>query len=191
VSDTAGIGYLVSIDSEIRQRARELLYPGGGADTAYLGKEAEVAGAFGEAAFERMMQRYGDKDLRHVGIVDHDFEHRVLGSLEVKTKPRSVRPRASYEASIAVANLSYQEPDRYVFVSLYPKAAGPYYRYEQAWIVGWEHREEYLRKAYLVPKGSEMGGGRQSFRDMLNLEIADLQPIEDLVREGFGMINRP
>lgn len=179
-----GIGYLVPIDQEIRQRARELLYPGGGATKAHLGKEAEVAGAFGEAAFERAMHRLGDRDLRHIGIVDHDFEHPVLGSIEIKTKPRSVRPRADYEASVAVANFAYQAPDRFVFVSLYPKVSGPYYRYEEAWVVGWEYRTEYLRKSVLIPKGSEMGGGGLSFRDMRNLELSDLQPLEDLVREA-------
>jgi len=174
------IGHLVPITPDIRLRARDLLYPGG-ARKADLGKEAEVAGAFGEAAFEVAWQRLGGRDLVHVGTYDHDFRHDAVGRLEVKTKPRSVRPLATYQASVSLKNLERQHPEAWVFVSLFPKATAPFFRYEEAWIVGFLKDEEFRERSYLVPKGSQMGDGSSSFRDMRDIDLCDLNPIEDLI----------
>jgi hypothetical protein len=181
----SGFGYLVPIDSEIRQRARELLYPG--ETPSYLGKEAEVAGAFGEAAFERAWSRLGGLDLEHVGGYEFDYRHREIGRIEIKTKPRTVRPEAEYQAGVAVANLEFQHPEAFVFVSLYPKAEAPFFRYEEAWIVGWLSDQEFRERSVLVPKGSTMGGGGTSFRDMRDVNLSQLRPIEDLVRHALGV----
>ena len=175
----SGYGYLVPIDGEIRQRARELLYPG--KTSSYLGKEAEVAGAFGEAAFERAFHRLGGQLLEHVGAYEFDYRHGVIGKIEVKTKPRSVRPEAKYQAGVAEANLEFQRPEAFVFVSLYPKAEGPFFRYEEAWIVGWLSDAEFRERSVFVPKGSEMGGGGLSFRDMRDVNLSQLRPLEELV----------
>jgi hypothetical protein len=181
----SGFGYLVPIDSEIRQRARELLYPG--ETTSYLGKEAEVAGAFGEAAFERAWARLGGSLLEHVGAYEFDYRERTIGEIEVKTKPRSVRPEPHYQAGVAVANLEFQHPSAFVFVSLYPKAEGPFFRYEEAWIVGWMSDAEFRGRSVLVPKGSTMGGGGASFRDMRDVDLAQLRPIEELILAGYPL----
>jgi hypothetical protein len=181
----SGFGYLVPIDSEIRQRARELLYPG--ESPSYLGKEAEVAGAFGEAAFERAWARLGGGLLEHVGSYEFDYRERTIGEIEVKTKPRSVRPEPHYQAGVAVANLEFQHPSAFVFVSLYPKAEGPFFRYEEAWIVGWMSDAEFRERSVLVPKGSTMGGGGASFRDMRDVDLAQLRPIEELILAGYPL----
>lgn len=175
----SGYGYLVPIDGEIRQRARELLYPG--KTSSYLGKEAEVAGAFGEASFERAFHRLGGQLLEYVGAYEYDYRQAAIGKIEVKTKPRSVRPEAHYQAGVAVANLDFQRPEAFVFVSLYPKAEGPFFRYEEAWIVGWLSDAEFRERSVLVPKGSEMGGGGLSFRDMRDVDLSQLRPLEELV----------
>lgn len=172
-------GHLVPIDGEIRQRARELLYPGKA--SSYLGREAEVAGAFGEAAFERAWQRLGGQLLEHVGAYEFDYRQRDVGTIEVKTKPRSVRPEEKYQAGVAMANLEFQHPGAFVFVSLYPKAEAPFFRYEEAWIVGWLSDAEFRDRSVYVPKGSEMGGGGLSFRDMRDVNISQLNPLESLV----------
>ena len=181
----SGFGYLVPIDSEIRQRARELLYPG--ETSSYLGREAEVAGAFGEAAFERAWARLGGSLLEHVGAYEFDYREKAIGEIEVKTKPRSVRPESHYQAGVAVANLEFQHPSAFVFVSLYPKAEGPFFRYEEAWIVGWMGDAEFRERSVLIPKGSTMGGGRASFRDMRDVDLSQLRPLEDLVRNALGV----
>lgn len=173
-------GHLVPITPAIRARARELLYPGG-ARKADLGKEAEVAGAFGEAAFEEAWQRLGGVDLVHVGTYDHDYRHEAIGRLEVKTKPRSVRPLPEYQASVSLENLERQHPEAWIFVSLFPKATAPYFRYEEAWIVGWLGDADFRERSYLVPKGSEMGDGSPSYRDMRDVNLSDLRPISELV----------
>lgn len=181
----SGFGHLVPITPEIRARARELLYPGGSPGNN-LGREAEVAGAFGEAAFETAWRRLGGRDLVHVGTFDHDYRHEAVGRLEVKTKPRSVRPRAEYQASVSLENLELQTPEAWIFASLYPKADAPYFRYEEAWIVGWLWDAEFRERSYLVPRGSEMGDGTPSFRDMRDIDLANLRPLEDLVRRSIS-----
>ena len=175
----SGYGHLVPIDSEIRQRARELLYSGGAG--SFLGKEARVAGAFGEAAFERAFHRLGGQLLEHVGAFEYDYRHVNFGTIEVKTKPRSVRPEAKYQAGVAEESLDFQRPEAFVFVSLYPKAEAPLFRYEEAWIVGWLSDAEFRERSVYVPKGSEMGGGGLSFRAMRDVDLSQLKPIEDLV----------
>lgn len=175
----SGFGYLVPIDGEIRLRARELLYSG--ETPSYLGKESKVAGAFGEAAFERAFHRLGGQLLEHVGAYEFDYRHLALGRIEVKTKPRSVRPEAHYQAGVAEESLEFQHPEAFVFVSLYPKAEAPFFRYEEAWIVGWMSDAEFRERSVLIPKGSEMGGGGLSFRDMRDVDLSDLKPIEELV----------
>lgn len=173
-------GHLVPITPAIRARARELLYPGG-ARKADLGKEAEVAGAFGEAAFEEAWQRLGGVDLVHVGAFDHDYRHETIGRMEVKTKPRSVRPEPNYQASVSLENLDRQHPEVWIFVSLFPKATAPFFRYEEGWIVGWMSDAEFRETSVLIPKGSTMGGGGASFRDMRDVDISQLRPLQELV----------
>ena len=150
-----------------------------------VGKEAEVAGAFGEAAFERAWARLGGRLLGHVGAYEFDYRERTIGEIEVKTKPRSVRPEPHYQAGVAVANLEFQHPSAFVFVSLYPKAEAPFFRYEEAWIVGWMSDAEFRERSVLVPKGSTMGGGGASFRDMRDVDLAQLRPIEELILAGY------
>lgn len=179
----SGFGYLVPIDGEIRLRARELLYSG--ETPSYLGKESKVAGAFGEAAFERAFHRLGGQLLEHVGAYEFDYRHLALGRIEVKTKPRSVRPEAHYQAGVAEESLEFQHPEAFVFVSLYPKAEGPFFRYEEAWIVGWMSDAEFRERSVLIPKGSTMGGGGASFRDMRDVDLSQLRPLEDLVRNAL------
>lgn len=176
----SGYGHLVPIDSEIRLRARELLYSGGA--ESFLGKEARVAGAFGEAAFERAFHRLGGRVLEHVGVFEYDYRQKGIGTIEIKTKPRSVRPEGRYQAGVAEESLDFQRPEAFVFVSLYPKAEAPHFRYEEAWIVGWLSDTDFRERSVYVPKGTEMGGGGLSFRAMRDVDLSQLKPIEDLVR---------
>jgi hypothetical protein len=182
----------IVIDDELRARARELYPKGLDPETAYLGEEALVAGAFGEAAFERALSILGLPAPAYVGYQRKpwDFEGEPFGTVDVKTKPRSVPPQGTYEAGIAVEQLAKEEkPAILAFVSLYPKASRPGYYYEEAWIVGYMPTERFERFSYLVPEGSPMGNGTsKSWRDMRDVKLAQLWPIEWLVpfdkREG-------
>jgi len=116
-----------------------------------------------------------------VGAFEYDYRHVNFGTIEVKTKPRSVRPEAKYQAGVAEESLDFQRPEAFVFVSLYPKADAPLFRYEEAWIVGWLSDAEFRERSVHVPKGSEMGGGGLSFRAMRDVDISQLNPLESLV----------
>jgi hypothetical protein len=182
----------IVIDDALRARARELYPKGLAPETAYLGEEALVSGAFGEAAFERAIEILELPKPEYVGSqrLPWDFIGEPYGRVDVKTKPRSVPPRVEYEAGIAAEQLAKSDlPDVFVFVSLYPKAARPGYYYEEAWIVGYMPVERFKKFSHLVPAGSPMGNGTsKSWRDMHDVKLGQLWPIEWLVpfdkREG-------
>lgn len=175
----------IEIDEALRARARELYPKGLDPETAYLGEEALVAGAFGEAAFERALELLELPKPEYVGDqrLPWDFIVEGHGRVDVKTKPRNVPPRAEYEAGIAAEQLAKPElSDLLVFVSLYPKASRPGYHYEEAWIVGYMPTERFKRFSWLVPAGSPMGNGTsKSWRDMYDVICAQLWPIKWLV----------
>lgn len=175
----------IEIDEALRARARELYPKGLSPESAYLGEEALVAGAFGEAAFERALELLELPKPEYVGDqrLPWDFIVEDHGRVDVKTKPRSVPPRIDYEAGIAAEQLAKPDlPDLFVFVSLYPKAARPGYHYEEAWIVGYMPVERFKRFSWLVPEGSPMGNGTsKSWRDMHDVKLGQLWPIEWLI----------
>jgi hypothetical protein len=94
--------------------------------------------------------------------------------------------RGPFDTADAVADRFFarveaKRPEAFVFVSLYPKAEAPLFRYEEAWIVGWLSDADFRERSVYVPKGSEMGGGGLSFRAMRDVDLSQLKPIEDLV----------
>ena len=175
----------IVIDDALRARARELYPKGLAPESAYLGEEALVAGAFGEAAFERTLELLELAKPEYVGEqrLPWDFIGEPYGRVDVKTKPRSVPPKLEYEAGIAAEQLAKPDlPDVFVFVSLYPKAARPGYHYEEAWIVGYMPVKRFKRFAHFVPAGSPMGNGTsKSWRDMHDVKLGQLWPIEWLI----------
>lgn len=180
----SGVGLRIEITESIRERARELYRAHRSdrdASDTHLGEEAMISGAFGEAAFEAACEALRVPAPRYVGdsAYGYDFEGSGWCRTEVKTKPRSVPPRAEYQAGVPTESLRYQKPDLWIFVSLYPKAsAADGWSYQAAWIVGGIAGDLFLERSYLIPKGSIMGSGKPSYEEMRAIDIGDLMPFE-------------
>ena len=180
------VGYRITINETIRERARDLYRlhrKDRDASMTYLGDESMVAGAFGEAAFEAACQICAVPVPRYVGAeaYSHDYEGNGWPRVEVKTKPRSVHPRAEYQAGVPTESLRYQKPDLWVFVSLYPKASRQDgWSYESAFVVGTMTGDEFLERSRLVPKGTPMGSGAPSYEEMRVVDLGELRPFTDI-----------
>lgn len=182
----SAIGYRITINETIRERARELYRlhrKDRDASMTYLGEESMVAGAFGEAVFEAGCLICAVPAPRYVGseAYTHDYEGNGWPRVEVKTKPRSVEPREEYQAGVPSESLLYQKPDLWVFVSLYPKATRQTgWAYEYGFIVGTMTGDEFEERSRFVPKGTPMGSGAPSYEDMRVVDLGELRPFTNI-----------
>lgn len=103
-----------------------------------------LAGFLGE---EVVLAAWGGAESHNTYQHDITFEGT---SFEVKTKDRTVPPRANYEASVANYNTS-QRADYYVFVSLYRvKETGDYTR---GYVIGIIQKDIYQQAATFLKVG--------------------------------------
>ena len=94
-------------------------------------------------------------------------------SIEVKTKRRTVAPRAHYEVSVAKTS-KHQHPDLYAFISMEfdRKENGSYFGLKNIWLCGYS--DDYFKKAKYMKKG-DRDGSFTTLVDMYNLRIDQLE----------------
>jgi hypothetical protein len=92
--------------------------------------------------------------------------------LEVKTKDRTVKPCAEFDASVANYN-ARQTADCYVFVSLLRnKSSG---QYTHGYVMGLMPKTEYIQRARFMRKGDiDPSNGWEVSADCYNLPYGDL-----------------
>lgn len=181
----------VDIDSLIVQRAEQIrrienILPLGAQDRSISGKgdRAVWCGAIGQAIFERAMEKYG-VTFSTDAVITHDYRVPV-GRLEVKTKERSVEPRADYEGSAYAYNQAWQRPDWIGFVSLkfaagYDKTFAPTLeKYEAGWVMGCISYDRFNDMAVIVEKGGHLPNGQEAGFVSLNIKYHELESIEAL-----------
>jgi len=181
----------VDIDSLILHRAERIrlienILPPGAQDRSISGKgeRAVWCGAIGQAIFERAMEEYRVTFSTNA-VITHDYRVPV-GRLEVKTKERSVQPRADFEGSAYAYNQAYQRPDWIGFVSLkfapeYDKTSAPTLeKYEAGWVMGCIPYDRFTDKAVIVEKGGRLPNGQKAGFVSLNIEYHELESIEAL-----------
>jgi hypothetical protein len=106
---------------------------------------------------------------------DITFENRK--TLEIKTKDRTVRPKAHYDATIPLYNHEHQQPDYYLFISLQRKNNTNYSleRFHTAYILGASSPRK-LRQHGKVWKANETdhSNGTTFWTDCINIPISKL-----------------
>ena len=184
----------IDIDSLILHRAEQIVksenIPGGAQDRSISGKgdRATWCGAVGQAVFERAMEE------RQIGftitsVKEHDYLV-PAGTLEIKSKERSVEPQPHYEASAYEYNQAWQQPDWIGFVSLrfapgYNKDSGAELeKYDVGWVAGVIRYGQFKSIARKIEKGAELPHGQLAGFVSLNCEYSDLEGIEKLKEEA-------
>ena len=138
----------------------------GGIKNSITKGRGNLAGRLGEIALA---------DHLSVDVQDHrEYDLVYKGrSIEVKTKRRTVAPRARYEVSVAKTS-KHQHPDLYAFISMEfdRKENGSYFGLKNIWLCGYS--DDYFKKAKYMKKG-DRDGSFTTLVDMYNLRIDQLE----------------
>lgn len=132
----------VPITPEMLERAKAKAADLGELRNSIRKGQGNLAGFLGE---EVVLAAWGGSASQNTYQHDVDFEGVTF---EVKTKDRTVRPRASYEASVANFNAK-QRANFYVFVSLLRVGSD----YTTGYVIGIYDKEDYLKYSTFLKKG--------------------------------------
>ena len=112
----------------------------------------------------------------NVPILD-DYQYDMIYKdvkIDVKAQASEFRPLPHYEVTVYDWN-TRQECDIYVFVRV------DRYKFDKAWIVGWEGKEKYFDRATLYRKGDIDPSNNYRYKDnKWNVEISTLRDIEKI-----------
>ncbi len=100
---------------------------------------ANLVGSIGEIVFESCMKQHGIFVEDLTGRTDMDFRLQDRFTVDVKTKDRTVFPKAEYDNSVPLYNHEHQTPDYFFFISLVRDKAidkNSPYRFTHACLVG-------------------------------------------------------
>lgn len=164
---------LLPITTQIRalaaKRCLELpVYAG-----SHRGTAANEVGCMGEVLIEQLLRRRG---VPCESVYSTGCDLLVDGlRAEVKTKERTVMPRAEYEVSVPNYNRDHQQVDLYFFVSLKrrPSAEGMD-RFVAAHFCGWCDSETLADIGKTVKAGVEQSNGTKFWTDATNVRIDQL-----------------
>jgi len=79
---------------------------------------ANLVGSIGEIVFKSCMEQHGVTVQDLTDRTDMDFRLNGRFTVDVKTKDRTVFPKADYDNSIPLYNHKHQRPDYFFFISL-------------------------------------------------------------------------
>jgi len=132
--------------------------------------EGTLIGSIGELAIKQVYPYWN-----HSNTFDYDFEYDGI-KIDIKTKDRTVPPRLNYEASISNYNIT-QKCDVYMFVSVL-RNKSKNNLFEKAYIMGLYMKEDYMRDATFLKKGSiDPSNNWKVGCDCYNLEYSRLETI--------------
>lgn len=166
-----GIEIGADLRAEAEHRAAHLpVYARSHRETA-----ANLVGCLGEVIVEHALTQF-DVPYRAAYETTHDLIVSDRYTIEIKTKDRTVPPRADYEASLPAYNHDHQQPDFFVFVSLERDRLTDT-GFHTGWLVGVadpaiidEHRE--LRRA----NETDPDNGTTFWTDCWNVRCDVLRP---------------
>lgn len=159
----------IKFNQEMIDQALQWANDLGGIKNSITKGAGNLAGRLGEIALANHLS---------AGVQDHreyDIIHKGK-RIEVKTKRRTVAPRALYEVSVAKTS-KHQHPDVYAFISMEfdRKHKGSYYGLKNIWLCGYMDADKYWRKAKPMSKGDkDNSNGFITLVDMYNMRIDQL-----------------
>jgi hypothetical protein len=109
------------------------------------GQAGNEVGAMGEVMAMRYLSAIG-VEYRDDSQINHDLVT-AYGTMDIKTKERTVPPLPHYDCTVPDYNSAVQRPDFYLFVSLQSDGSIGCRRFVKGWILGSISRERFYRIA--------------------------------------------
>lgn len=146
--------------------------------------DANIVGCIGEVLFERLLHHAGIPFEDQRESTRHDY---AVGDtcIDVKTKDRTVRPRAHFDNSVPLYNHEHQRPDYYYFVSLLrdPRSAdtGPG-RFTEGFLLGGISIGNLDRDGITWQAGqTDPSNGTTFWTACVNVRMGQLMPNADFI----------
>ena len=186
------MGYLLhKLETSAIKTALVRLREIGVLEGSYRKEAANLIGCIGEIVFKACMVQHGIAVEDVTDRTDMDFRLQCRFTVDIKTKDRTVFPKADYDNSIPLYNHEHQRPDYFFFISLVrdKKAnVNDPYRFTHACLVGGIDQTS-LGELGTVWKKDQVDprNGTKFWTDCINVAMTDLISTKDFVsmlREG-------
>jgi hypothetical protein len=138
------------------------------------GAAGNEVGALGELLAIEYLTTLGIP-VEDTGTVDCDLTT-PFGTIDVKTKERTVRPQAHYDCTVPDYVRDHQRPDWYLFVSLVGRPGQGVGRFTEGWLLGTISAGEFDRLAVRWEPGRKDGNGWEATVTCCNVKVACLRP---------------
>lgn len=139
------------------------------------GAAGNEVGAMGEL----VAMRYLDSvwvPYRDVGLVNHDLTT-MHGTVDVKTKERTVAPKPHYDCTVPNYVKGHQMPDLYLFVSLLSDKSQGCERFSRGWVLGTMGRLRFEEVSTMwQPESRDESNGWSATITCWNVPISALKP---------------
>lgn len=140
------------------------------------GNDANDVGALGELIVADYLRSCGIESEDVAGdVLPYDLTTKV-GTIEVKTKERTVNPLPSYECSIADLQRGRVLPDWYFFVSIRSEGKQGFERFKQAWLLGSMRGQTFWETAVKWEPGMVADNGWKPTIACWNVTVSQLRP---------------
>jgi len=148
--------------------------------------DANIVGALGEVVAEAWFRENDLEVLDERDKTTHDYLFASGVRVDVKTKDRTVPPRAYYDCSVPLYNHEHQRPDFYVFVSLQrPKhKSSDASSFTDAYLLGMTDQAT-LNDIGVIWKADQTDERNNTtfWTDCINIEVQQLIAPEDAVKK--------
>jgi hypothetical protein len=104
------------------------------------------------------------------------------GTIDVKTKERTVRPQPHYDCTVPEYVRDHQHPDWYLFVSLVGTPGLGVSRFSEAWVLGTISALQFDRTAVRWEPGRKDANGWGATVTCWNVKVASLRSPKTLVQ---------
>jgi len=147
------------------------------------GSQGNEVGAMGELVAARYLDDLGVLFLDE-GKVNHDLLTRH-GTMDVKTKERTVVPQPHYDCTVPDYVGDAQKPDWYLFVSLLSDGTEGCGRFKRGWVLGTIRREDFYAKATeWRPENVDVSNGWKPTIRCWNVPVSALRPAKRVQSEN-------
>lgn len=144
------------------------------------GAQGNEVGAMGELVAMRYLDAQAVLYLDE-GKVNHDLRT-AHGTMDVKTKERTVVPKPHYDCAVPDYVGDAQKPDWYLFVSLLSDGSKGCGRFTRGWVLGTIRREQFYEQASeWRPENVDASNGWKPTIRCWNVPVSALRPPRPLV----------
>jgi len=139
---------------------------------------ANLVGSIGEIVFKACMEQHDVTVQDLTDRTDMDFRLNGLFTVDVKTKDRTVFPKADYDNSIPLYNHEHQRPDYFFFISLVRDSEADVndpHRFTHACLVGGIDQAGLEEHGQVWEKGQvDPRNGTKFWTSCINVTMTDL-----------------